>query len=68
MTAFELATGLFLADYMSKDEVNRMLDKGECLPVCQDYEDWDTDYLLKKIEEVESTILKYHNKNQNYDN
>tara|TARA_R110002049_G_scaffold116934_1_gene269800 strand:- start:571 stop:1137 length:567 start_codon:yes stop_codon:yes gene_type:complete len=49
---FYEASGLFLTEGLTVNEFDDILSKGDILPVCSDYEGWDSDYLEQKIQEV----------------
>lgn len=55
-TTFYKLSGLFFTDYYRRDEITSMLDKGKALPVCQAFEDWDPDYLLKFIDQAVEAV------------
>ena len=46
---FKQASGLFLTEALTYDEFDEILERGECLPVTEDYEGWDVDHLENAI-------------------
>lgn len=55
---FEQASGLFLTENLDYGAFDDILNKGEVLPVSEDYENWDPDYLEGVIEDVAFELLK----------
>ena len=51
------ASGLFLTKQLTDDEFDEILDKGQVLPVCEAYEDWDTDFLERSINQTASALF-----------
>ena len=58
---FYKASGLFLTENLTPIEFDDILSKGDILPVCSDYEGWDSDYLEEKIGEVASELELCYN-------
>lgn len=59
---FHQASGLFLTEYLTIDEFDKIVSKGDCLPVCSDYEYWNSDQLEDRIKEVASQLKKAYDK------
>jgi len=61
MKYFREASSEFLTEALSYEEFDKILKDGECLPVSQDFEDWDPDYLEKYIKRVAKKMQKAYN-------
>ena len=59
---FYEASGLFLTENLTPIEFDDILSKGDILPVCSDYEGWDSDYLEQRIEEVACELRSAYKK------
>ena len=55
---FYEASRLFLTEPLTYDQFDETLQKGEILPICEDFEGWDPDYLESKIKELAETMKK----------
>tara|TARA_R100000951_G_C2638716_1_gene180168 strand:- start:1472 stop:1678 length:207 start_codon:yes stop_codon:yes gene_type:complete len=55
---FYQASGLFLTKNLTSDEFDDILQEGRVLPICEDYETWDPDYLKNIIYRFSSELLK----------
>lgn len=62
---FYEASGLFLTENLTLHEFDDILSKGDILPICSDYEGWDSDYLEQRIEEVACKIQSAYEKGAN---
>lgn len=47
---FYEASGFYLTEYLTYEEFDDILKRGEVLPLAADYEDWDPDYVEEQIE------------------
>ena len=65
---FYQASGLFLTEHLTSEEFDNILQKGEVLPICEDYEGWDPDYLESKINEFASELLKAYEEGKKLNN
>ena len=53
---FKEASAHFLTEELTFEEFDKILKDGEILPICEDYEGWDVDYLEKHIKDIAETI------------
>lgn len=58
---FYKASGIFLTENLTLREFDDILSKGDILPVCSDYENWDKDYLEERILEVADELEMSYN-------
>lgn len=58
---FAKASSVFLTEELDGDELNEILEEGKCLPVSEDYEDWDPDYLANAIDQVAELLAEAYN-------
>lgn len=62
---FYEASGLFLTENLTPNEFDDILSKGDILPVCSDFEGWDSDYLEQRIDEVACELRSAYKKGAN---
>lgn len=58
MDYFTRASGLFLTEYLTRDEFNETLENGRSLPLSENYEDWDPDCIEQHIEGTADEMKK----------
>lgn len=64
---FSEASSHFLTEQLTYEQFDKILNDGECLPTCKDYEDWDVDHLEQCIKDVATSIEKEAFRNEELD-
>lgn len=54
---FSLASGHFLTEFISLDKYEDILSKGDSIPLTEDFQDWDVEFMKELILSIANDFL-----------